>query len=150
MQKLASDNGIQWEFTVRYNPYQNGVAEPANRTILEKMRTMLLAADLKKILRSLAYLLAIQLKNQAPSRSLPEVTPTQALYGTIPGLRYLRVFRCKAYVHIPQEKRVKSAKIELRSRKCHIVGYDGSDIYKVWNGAKVPWTKDVVFDETQT
>lgn len=49
-------------------------------------------------------------ENQAPSRSLPDVTPTQALYGTIPDLRYLRVFGCTAYVHIPLEKRMKSAR----------------------------------------
>ena len=30
MQKWAGDKGIQWEFTVPYNPHQNGVAERAN------------------------------------------------------------------------------------------------------------------------
>ena len=83
---------------------KNGVAERANRTILEKMRTMLLAANLKKSLWPLAYLWAIQLKNQSPRFALPEVTPTQALHGRIPNLRHLRVFGCVAYVHIPQEK----------------------------------------------
>lgn len=113
------------------------------------MRTMLLAANLQKRFWPLAYLWAIQLKNQVPSRSLPAVTPTQALYGTIPDLRYLRVFGCTVYMHIPQEKRVKSAKMEPRSRKCQMVGYDGSGIYKFWDGAKVLRTKDVIFDESQ-
>ena len=55
----------------------------------------------------------------------------QALYGTILDLLYLRVFGCTAYVHIPQEKRVKSAKMEPQSQKYQMVRYDGSGIYKV-------------------
>lgn len=150
LQKWAAEKGIQWEFTVPYNPHQNGVAERANRTILEKTRTMLLAANLKKSLWPLAYLWAIQLKNQSPSFALPEVTPTQALHGRIPDLRHLRVFGCVAYVHIPQEKRVKSAKLEPRSRKCQMVGYDGSGIYRACDRSKIIRTKDVIFDETLT
>ena len=73
---------------------------------------MLLAADLKKSLWPLAYLCANQLKNKAPSLALPEITPVQALYIEIPDLRYLRVFGCTAYMNIPQEKRIKSAKLE--------------------------------------
>ncbi len=79
---------------------------------------------------------------------MPEVTPTQAIYGTIPDLGYLRVFGCTEYVHIPREKQMKSAKMEPQSRKYQMVRYDGSGIYKVWNGAKVLQTKNVVFDET--
>ena len=149
LQRWAKEKGIRWEFTVPYNPRQNGVSERANWTILERMQTMLLAANLQKSLLSLAYLWAIQLKNHAPSRSLPEITPAQALYSTVPDLLYLCVFGCTAYVHIPQEKRVKSAKMEPRSQKCQMVGYDGSGIYKVWDGAKVLRTKDDVFDEAQ-
>lgn len=46
LQDWAKEKGIRWEFTVPYNPHQNGVSERANRTILEKMRTMLLVANL--------------------------------------------------------------------------------------------------------
>ena len=30
-----------------------------------------------------------------------------------------------------------------------MVGYDDSWIYKIWDAAKVLWTKDVVFDKAQ-
>ena len=110
---------------------------------------MLLAANLQKLLWPLAYLWAIQLKNYSPSRSLPEVIPAQALYGIVPDLLYFHVFRCTAYIYIPQEKKVKSAKIEPQSRKCQMVGYDGSGIYKIWDEAKILWIKDFVFDEAQ-
>ncbi len=109
---------------------------------------MLLAADLKKSLWPLVYLWAIQLKNKAPSLYLPEITPVQAVYGEIPDLRYLRVFGYVTYMHISQERRIKIAKLEPQSQRCHMVGYDGSGIYKVWNETKVIRTKDVLLDET--
>lgn len=40
--------GIKRHKTVPMNPQQNGVAERANRTILERVRCMLLAAGLEK------------------------------------------------------------------------------------------------------
>lgn len=48
---------------------------------------------------------------------------------------------------VPQEKRVKSAKIESQSQKYQIVEYDNSCFYGVWDRIKVIKTKDVVFDE---
>ncbi len=86
------------------------------------MRTMFLAADLKKSLWPFAYLLAIQLKNKARSLTISEITLIQAVYGEISDLRYLRVFECTAYMYIPQEKRIKSAKLEPRSQRCQMVG----------------------------
>ena len=97
------------------------------------MRTMLLATDLKKSLWPLTDFWAIQLKNKAPSLALPDIMLVQAVYGEIPDRRYLQVFGCTAYMHIPQEKRIKSAKLETRSQRCKMVGYDESDIYKVWD-----------------
>ena len=40
MKEHFERKGIQIEFTIRYMPQQNGVAERANRTILEKARCM--------------------------------------------------------------------------------------------------------------
>ena len=59
LQRWAKEKSIRWEFTVSYNPHQNGVSEKANRTILERMQIMLLAANLQKLLWLLAYLWAI-------------------------------------------------------------------------------------------
>ena len=98
------------------------------------MWTRLLAAYLKKSLWPLAYLWAIQLKNKASRLALPEITPVKAVYGEILDLRYLQVFGYTAYMHIPQEKRIKSAKLEAQSQRCQMVGYNRSGIYKVRDG----------------
>lgn len=50
MKDYFEEQGIQYEFTIRYTPEQNGVAERMNRTILEKARCMLLGSGLPKYL----------------------------------------------------------------------------------------------------
>lgn len=47
--KYFEKKGIRFEFTIRYTPEQNGVAECMNRTILEKARCMILGCNLEKI-----------------------------------------------------------------------------------------------------
>ena len=46
--KLCRDEGIDRHFTVRETPQQNEVAERLNRTLLEKVRSMLSNARLPK------------------------------------------------------------------------------------------------------
>lgn len=48
IKQFFESKGIQVEFTVRYTPQQNGVAERMNRTILQKARCMLLHSKLEK------------------------------------------------------------------------------------------------------
>ncbi|KXJ80544.1 hypothetical protein RP20_CCG024560 [Aedes albopictus] len=43
------EKGIQVEPTVAYSPQQNGVAERFNRTLIEKVRTMLIQSHAPKI-----------------------------------------------------------------------------------------------------
>lgn len=38
MKNYCAGKGIQYEFTIRYTPQQNGVAERMNRTIIERAR----------------------------------------------------------------------------------------------------------------
>lgn len=40
-QNYAFENGIKLEFTIRYTPSQNGVAERMNRSLVEKARCLL-------------------------------------------------------------------------------------------------------------
>lgn len=65
---------IQFEFTIRYTPQQNGVAERMNRTILEKARCMLVNSKLGKTfwpeaVRFIKYT-AVYLINRSPMSSL--------------------------------------------------------------------------------
>ena len=39
--RFCRENGIHKQFTTRYTPHQNGVAERKNRTIMDRVRSML-------------------------------------------------------------------------------------------------------------
>ena len=47
-ENFCQEKGIKRHRTVPLNPQQNGVAERANRTILERVRSMLLASGMEK------------------------------------------------------------------------------------------------------
>lgn len=46
--KFYKEKGIKIEATVAYSPQQNGVAERFNRTLVEKVRTMLIDSKMPK------------------------------------------------------------------------------------------------------
>ena len=66
--KWYKSKGIQVETTVAYSPQQNGVAERFNRTITEKVRTMLIDSNAPKNMWSEAALAAVYLLNRCPTR----------------------------------------------------------------------------------
>ncbi len=104
LQTWTSKKGIKWEFTVPYNPHQNGVSERVNRTFEEKLRSMIIDSSISKQLWPLGFLWSVQLKNRSPTSALPDRTPFQALTGKLPDLTHLRIFGCRAYLFIPKEK----------------------------------------------
>lgn len=56
-------NGIKHEKTVTYTPQQNGVAERMNRTIMEKVRCLLIDADMAHVFWAEALSAAIDIIN---------------------------------------------------------------------------------------
>ena len=147
LQTWASKKGIKWKYMVPYNPYQNGVSKRVNCTFEEKLRNMIIDSGISKQLWPLGFLWSVQLKNCSPTSALPDCIPFQALTGKLPNLTPLRIFGCRAYVYIPKEKQMQSAKWDPRSEQCIFVGYDSSGIYQLWNGHRVICSKDVIFDE---
>ena len=94
--------GIQLETTVSYSPQQNGVAERFNRTVVEKVRTMMIESETPKRLWCEAVLTSVYLINRSPTRALKEgITPAKLWYGTKPDVSKLRTFGCKAYAWVP-------------------------------------------------
>ncbi|KAA0041958.1 keratin, type I cytoskeletal 10-like [Cucumis melo var. makuwa] len=67
--------------------------------------------------------------------------------GRNPSIAHLRVFRCMAYTHIPDQKH---SKLDDKSEKYVFVGYDASSKgYKLYNPVtkKAIVSRDIVFDE---
>ncbi|KAH9681147.1 hypothetical protein KPL71_026853 [Citrus sinensis] len=162
IKRLRTDNGLEYcsnefdEFckrlgiarqkTVRYTPQQNGLAERMNKTLIEKVRYMLLSSNLSKYFWAEAVVTAAYLINRSPSSALEFKTPQEVWSGKPPDLSNLKVFGCPAYAHIKQ------GKLEPRAVKGYFIGYpEGIKGYKIWsiNGkpTRIFISRDVVFDE---
>ncbi|SPC62924.1 uncharacterized protein UHOD_11880 [Ustilago sp. UG-2017b] len=116
------EKGIEWQTTVGYNSKQNGRVERMNRTLGEKMRTLLMHRRLLKkfwlyAIRAVAFKI-----NLTPS--VDNEFPYQAMFGKSPeqALKLLRVFGCLAWVNIPKVKR-DNKKLDQRAVASIFLGY---------------------------
>ncbi|KAH9684680.1 DNA (cytosine-5)-methyltransferase [Citrus sinensis] len=162
--RLRSDNGLEYcskEFedfckskgiarhrTVTYTPQQNGLVERMNRTIIERVRCMLLNTNLSKGFWAEVVTTAAYLINRSPSSALGFKTPQELWSGKPPDLTNLRIFGCPAYAHIKQ------GKLEPRAVKGYFLGYpEGIKGFKIWtlNGkpSRILISRDVTFDKEQ-
>ncbi len=139
--------GIQRQTSAPYSPQQNGVAERANRTIMECARSMILAQGLGLEFWGEAVNTAVYIKNQCPTKALDSKTPQEAWSGRKPDVSHLRVFGCKAFAHVPDEKRTK---LESKSMPCVVLGYyEGTKVYRSMcvETKRIIKSRDVVFIE---
>ena len=72
---FCKSKGIARHRTVTYTPQQNGLAERINRTLIERVRCMLLNASLFKGFWAEAVTTAAYLINRSPSSALGFKTP---------------------------------------------------------------------------
>jgi len=70
------EEGISRQLSVEYTPQQNGVAERANRTLVEMSRCLLLQANLLKSLWGEMINTSTFIRNRCPSRNLNDTIRT--------------------------------------------------------------------------
>jgi len=153
IKNYLEEKGILYEFTIRYTPQQNGVAERMNRTIVEKARCILLNSQLEFFWTE-AVVTAVYLINRSPTSALDGI-PAVLWYGVQPNLKKLRIWlrhlstRIKG-VNCRFESQSKKCRFESRSKKCLFVGYCNNG-YRLWSpiDKQIIFGRDVVFDETR-
>lgn len=144
--KFCKKKGIQIEWTTPYSPEQNGVSERMNRTLVEKVRSMLCDSGVGKELWGPAIQTAAYLVNRSPASALGNrKTPYEVWEGRKPNVRNLRAFGADVHVHIPKERR---KKLDAKSWKGIFVGYAPCG-YRVWDPKhkRIVVVRDVVFVE---
>ena len=106
LQDYFKSKGVHHEMTNPYTPQENGVSERMNRTLIEMARAMLSDAGLPNTYWGDAILYATHILNRVPTHALDEdLTPHEAFTGNKPSVAHLRIFGCKAHVHVPDAKR---------------------------------------------
>ncbi|KAG6446041.1 hypothetical protein O3G_MSEX004231 [Manduca sexta] len=145
LKDYCKKNGIKQEFTCAYTPQQNGVAERMNRTLMNKVRALLLESNLPKELWGEALRCATYQLNRSPTVTLKGNTPANIMFGKI-KLHNLVVFGSKAWViNLP-----KRGKLEPKATEMRMVSYSGNG-YRLWNPQtnQIVISRDVRFDERE-
>ena len=139
--------GIRQELTTPDTPQHNGVAERMNCTLLDKVRAMLLDADLPESYWYDALTYDTHLHNVSPTHALEDMTPEEAWSGNKPDVSHLCVFGCKAFVHVPDNQR---NKLRAKSLHCTFLGQaENRKAYRLMHQATKRFLEshDVIFDE---
>lgn len=146
---FLKDSGIIHQLTVPYTAEQNGKAERLNRTIVEKLRCMLIDSELPNSFWAEAANTAVYLINRSPTKCLNEKTPEEVWSGRKPKLEGLRIFGCKVHAHTPKECR---KKLDSKTIPSIMVGYSTeSKAYRLYNPSnkKIFVARDVIFFENE-
>ena len=112
-----------------------------NRTILDKVRCLLIDSGLSQNFWGEAATTAVYLINRSPSTAINLKTPEELWVGRPPSLKHLRVFGCACYAHQSE------GKLEPRALKGVFLGYPlGVKGYRLWlrdqKGFKVIISRD--------
>ncbi|GKB76256.1 putative RNA-directed DNA polymerase [Tanacetum coccineum] len=144
------EHGIQHQKTPPKTPQLNGLAERMNRTLVERVRCLLSHAGLPASFWGEALNTAVHVINLTPCVPLRFDVPDRVWSGKDVSYHHLRVFGCKASVHIPKDER---SKLDVKNKPCVFLGYGQDELgYRLYDPVqkKLVRSRDVEFDEDQT
>lgn len=145
--RILQERGITQRLTMPYTHEQAGCVERENRTIVEAARAIMHARVKipEKLWAEVIEAVVYVLDRTGPS-SVPNKSPYELWFGKKPSIKHLRILGCKCYAHVPKANR---KKLEKKAELGILVGYEGSEGYRIWNKEKSKLTRsrDVTFDE---
>ncbi|KAD2392837.1 hypothetical protein E3N88_39814 [Mikania micrantha] len=135
------------QLTAPYLPQQNGVVERRNRTMLSTTRSIMKAMLLPQNFWGEAVRHTIYVLNRIPTKALKDATPFEALKGTKPDLRHLKVFGCIAYAKVPSNHLTKLDDISVKM--VYLGVEEGSKAYRLFDPItkRICISRDVKFLE---
>jgi len=145
---------VELEPALVYTKELNGAIERSGGVLIARGTAMKKKLPIElhpEIFSCAAYLL-----NRSPTRRLKWETPqgmlsrlsTLVAKETEPDLSHIRVYGCLSYVHI--KNRPKKEKLVPKAEIGYLVGYDSTNIYRIWIPSRdvVVLSRDVTFNET--
>jgi len=151
--------GINLELSAPRIQAQNGYAERSGAVIQERARAMRLKANLPHDLWPEIVNCAVYLGERTPRHHNRWKSPFEKFYSYVygtrkqPPLAHIKAYGCRAYAMTKdaQLKRNRRNKLAPRAEISYLVGYDSTNIYRIWipHTGKVISTRDVIFDETK-
>ena len=114
---------------------------------MNKVRAMLNTDGLGDKFWGEALLLAVQIQNVIPSKTLENKTPYEILKGTKPNLKEFKVFGCRAFMLVLKEKR---KKFEAKYIPMIYMGRQERQLYRLFNSSngKLLFSRSMHCDET--
>lgn len=145
VRRILQKYGIKQRLTMPHTPNQNGCVERENRTVVEAMRTMMHTNDLPQSLWAELVDTAVYILNRTGPTTLDK-SPYEIWYSKKPRIKHLRIIGSTCYAHIPKITR---KKLDKKSVKGVLVGYDNDEGYRVWvrEKSKIIRSRDVIFEE---
>jgi transposase InsO family protein len=148
--EYCRQQGIRHQKTPPKTPQLNGLAERMNRTLVERVRCLLSQSQLPNSFWGEALSTSVHVLNLTPCVPLQFDVPDKVWTDKDVSYDYLRVFGCKAFVHIPKDER---SKLDVKTRQCIFLGYGLDEFgYRLYDPVekKLVRSRDVVFMEDQT
>lgn len=134
LKAFYESEGIIQELSAPMTPQQNGEAERANRTIIERARTMLTASGLPYYLWSEAVATAVYLSNRITNSKVQDKTPYELFTGHPPSYGHLIEFGRQ--LHLLNNAGVRS-KFDSKTIEVFMVGYGQRfNTYRVFDPIK--------------
>ncbi|KAI1668846.1 hypothetical protein L13192_06305 [Pyrenophora tritici-repentis] len=130
--------GIKVEMRSPDTPAQLGGAERAGSIIVTVARVLRIHADLPKALANKLVCTAARLLNVTPTKALEWRTPQEMVTGIRPDLSRLHIIGSRGF--ILNKHLLRGDKLEKRTFEGFLIGYDASNIYRVW----IPTTNRVI------
>jgi transposase InsO family protein len=103
--EILDSKGVQHNVSPPYTPQHNGMAERANRTIIEMTQCMMLQSNMDPEWWGEAAIFAAATTNSLPSLAKSKASPIELLLKIKPRMGFFRPFGCRAWALKPKANR---------------------------------------------
>lgn len=105
LKDFCQKNGTELHWTPARTQQLNGIAERHVRSSKDGTRTLMQACGLPDTYWWYAAMHHTHVWNRTRIAAATGVTPHESFYGKPPSVKYLGVFGCDAFIHVPKEHR---------------------------------------------